>query len=102
MFDHVQLIYLIVITLLDVMLLALDDALGEIVERLEETGMMENTVLIYSSDNGGQALVGGASNYPLRGNKATYYEAGQSLCESLWKNTTPNNISSVRWYFHSI
>ena len=55
----------------------MDEAIGEIVNKLESTGMMNNTVIVYSSDNGGQALVGGASNYPLRGNKGTYYEAGE-------------------------
>jgi len=38
--------------------------------------MMKKTVIVFSTDNGGQALRGGASNYPLRGNKGTYYEAG--------------------------
>lgn len=56
---------------------AMDDAIGTIIRKLEESNMMQETVIVFSTDNGGQALSGGASNYPLRGNKGTYYEAGQ-------------------------
>ena len=36
------------------MLSSVDDGIGRIVEALEKAGMRENTILIFSSDNGGQ------------------------------------------------
>lgn len=54
----------------------MDSAIGSLVRKLTASNMMKKTVIVFSTDNGGQALRGGASNYPLRGNKGTYYEAG--------------------------
>ncbi|KAK0134425.1 Arylsulfatase I [Merluccius polli] len=57
------------------MLSCLDQGLGEVVQELRSAGLYQNTVLVYSSDNGGQPLSGG-SNWPLRGGKGTYWEGG--------------------------
>ncbi|CAL8254167.1 unnamed protein product [Lota lota] len=57
------------------MLSCLDQGLGEVVQELRSAGLYHNTVLVYSSDNGGQPLSGG-SNWPLRGGKGTYWEGG--------------------------
>ena len=57
------------------MITAMDDAMGGIVDKLVETGMYENTVFFYATDNGG--LVGaGGRNTPFRGQKATLWEGG--------------------------
>ena len=50
------------------MVTALDAALGRIVNTLEETKMMNNTLIVFTTDNGGNVLSGG-NNYPLRGGK---------------------------------
>ena len=44
----------------------LDDLIGNITQSLKKTGLYENTVFVFSSDNGGMssAQVG---NYPYRG-----------------------------------
>ena len=55
----------------------MDAAIGEIVSKLKSTEMDKNTLIVFTTDNGGQAFYG-ASNWPLRGNKATYYEAGRN------------------------
>jgi arylsulfatase A-like enzyme len=69
----------------------MDEGIGRIVQALEQEGIMENTVLVYSSDNGGQdswmntedqydgryppdPVLG--SNLPLRGWKTEVYEGG--------------------------
>ena len=56
----------------------LDDTVGLIVEYMksEESGhLWDNTLIIVSSDNGGDVTFG-ASNFPLRGSKATLWEGG--------------------------
>jgi len=56
----------------------LDDTIGAIVDYLksEESGnMWDNTILIVSSDNGGDVDYE-ASNFPLRGTKGTLFEGG--------------------------
>ncbi|MFZ2339780.1 MAG: arylsulfatase [Bacteroidales bacterium] len=63
------------------MVTQLDDYVGEIMEKLAELGLEENTIVIFASDNGPH-LEGGAdpdyfeSNGPLRGNKRDMYEGG--------------------------
>uniref|UniRef100_A0A7N8WMI7 Arylsulfatase I-like n=2 Tax=Mastacembelus armatus TaxID=205130 RepID=A0A7N8WMI7_9TELE len=57
------------------MLSCLDDGVGQVVQELKTSGLYQNSVMIYSSDNGGQSLSGGC-NWPLRGGKGTYWEGG--------------------------
>ena len=54
---------------------ALDWAVGELVDGLKDSGHYDNTVIIYTSDNGAQPGQGG-TNYPLRGWKTQLYEGG--------------------------
>ena len=56
------------------MLESIDDGIGKIAARLEKLGIAENTILIFSSDNGGETNV--TSNAPLRGGKSQLYEGG--------------------------
>lgn len=53
----------------------LDYNVGKVIQALEESGQFENTVIIFSSDNGGH-LPSGASNGDLRGGKQDMYEGG--------------------------
>lgn len=57
------------------MVTAMDKAIADVVRSYKKFGFWENTVLIFSSDNGGN-LKAGASNWPLRGAKGTLYEGG--------------------------
>ena len=54
------------------MLEEVDQGLGAIVHALNETGQSDNTLIIFTSDNGG----GLTPNGSLRGGKATLYEGG--------------------------
>lgn len=59
------------------MLSKVDDSVGSVVEALKKKSMLEDSVIIFSSDNGGPANGfdgNAASNYPLRGVKATPWE----------------------------
>lgn len=53
----------------------LDESLNNITNTLIETGMWNNTILIFSTDNGGRAGDGGY-NTPLRGQKKGLFEGG--------------------------
>ena len=53
----------------------LDDGIGKVVAALEDTGEADNTLVIFTSDNGGQLGVG-ANNGPLRAGKGDMYEGG--------------------------
>jgi arylsulfatase A-like enzyme len=63
------------------MITLLDDQVGEIVKKIEDLGLANNTLIIYTSDNGPH-LEGGAqpdyfeSNGPFRGYKRDLYEGG--------------------------
>ncbi|WP_430452273.1 sulfatase family protein [Rhodopirellula europaea] len=51
----------------------MDAAIGEMLDRLEAKQMLEDTIVVFFSDNGGS---GGADNSPLRGHKAQTWEGG--------------------------
>ncbi|MDP3459166.1 MAG: sulfatase-like hydrolase/transferase, partial [Hyphomonas sp.] len=59
------------------MLRALDRSVGQIVEKLEEEGLAENTIIVFSSDNGGPGYIDlPGINDPYRGWKLTLFEGG--------------------------
>jgi arylsulfatase A-like enzyme len=57
------------------MVTALDVAIGMVVESLQNKGMMNDTLIVFTSDNGGPVQAGG-NNWPLRGSKHSFYEGG--------------------------
>jgi arylsulfatase A-like enzyme len=58
------------------MLAAMDEAVGEVVDAIEKAGMRENTLFIFSSDNGGPQPGRVTDNGPYRAGKGTVYEGG--------------------------
>ena len=61
------------------MLKSVDDSVGRIVQKLAELHLTENTLVIFTSDNGGAVHFGkpaATSNYPLRNGKGSAYEGG--------------------------
>ncbi|MEM7599827.1 MAG: sulfatase [Verrucomicrobiota bacterium] len=53
---------------------SIDDAVGHVMGVLEEIGEKDNTLIVFTSDNGGLAR---ATNHePLRANKGSHYEGG--------------------------
>ena len=56
------------------MLESIDEGVGNIVATLKKLGIEKNTLIIFTSDNGGESKV--TSNAPLRAGKSTLYEGG--------------------------
>jgi len=57
------------------MVTCVDDQIGRIVAALDKRGLINNTLIAFSSDNGGP-LQSGATNGSLRAGKGTLYEGG--------------------------
>lgn len=53
----------------------LDDGIGKVTETLKENGFYENTIIVFTSDNGGH-LPSEVNNGPLRDGKQNLYEGG--------------------------
>jgi len=53
----------------------LDDGVGRVMAALREAGLQDNTLVVFTSDNGGD-LGPGANNGPWRSGKGTMYEGG--------------------------
>ncbi len=56
-----------------------DWAAGGLLYELKRLGLDENTIVIFTSDNGSEASGRGGSNDPLRGTKGETWEGGQRL-----------------------
>ena len=65
---------------------ALDDGIGNVTQALKDEGLYDNTILIFSSDNGGPTDGNEgtqSNNYPLRGGKNTLWEGGTRVASCL-------------------
>jgi arylsulfatase A len=67
----------------------IDHTTGVILDTLKELGIDEDTLVIFTSDNGSNARNGG-SNGPLRGNKGSTWEGGmREPCIARWPGKVP-------------
>ena len=86
----------------------IDWSVGEIMKTLEDLNIMENTVIIFTSDNGAPGNPKSASNAPLSGYKGTAMEGGNRVPMIVsWKGTLPegkisSGISSVMDFLPTI
>lgn len=58
------------------MTLALDRACGKVLDKLKELGLEENTIIVFSNDNGGPTDNNASINLPLSGTKSNHLEGG--------------------------
>ncbi|MBC3759211.1 sulfatase-like hydrolase/transferase [Hyunsoonleella sp. SJ7] len=86
------------------MVYAVDRGVKRIVEKLKETHQFDNTLIVFSSDNGGKTKAG-ANNFPLKEGKGSAYEGGFRVPTFLhWPNVVPAGkkftypISSLDFY----
>jgi arylsulfatase A-like enzyme len=86
------------------MVSAMDEAVGQVVAALEEKGLKQNTLILFSSDNGGPNPGKITTNGPLRAGKGTLYEGGIRVCAfASWPGRIPAGtikepIHMVDWY----
>lgn len=60
----------------------MDEGIGEVLAKLDELGLAENTLVIFTSDNGGHSY---SRNDPMRDFKATIWEGGTRVpCIVRW------------------
>ena len=68
----------------------LDESIGKIVSEIKKNGLAENTLIIFTSDNGGYVNYQGrhanqiSDNGPLRGQKSDVYEGGTRVQTIAW------------------
>lgn len=87
------------------MLSAVDEAIGQVVDALEKKGLRKNTLIVFSSDNGGPGPGRVTFNTPLRAGKGTTYEGGiRAAAFATWPGKIPRDetidepLHAVDWY----
>ncbi len=87
------------------MLAAMDEAVGQIVAAVEKAGVRENTLFVFSSDNGGPQPGVVTDNGKFRAGKGTLYEGGVRVAAfATWDghikpgSTVTEPLHIVDWY----
>ena len=87
------------------MLAAMDEAVGQIAAAIDTAGMRQNTLFVFSSDNGGPNPGQITDNGPLRAGKGTLYEGGTRVVAfATWDgviaagSTVKEPLHIVDWY----
>ncbi len=89
------------------MIESMDDAVGMVLKKLDELGLAENTIVCFTSDNGGVSSGDSfsTSNLPLRGGKGRQWEGGVRepfyiKAPSITKAGTTCDVpvSGIDWY----
>lgn len=76
---------------------SVDDSIGRIRQKLDELQIADQTVIVFTSDNGGLILNNVTSNLPLRAGKGSQYEGGVRvpLCIKWPGVTQPGSVCDV-------
>lgn len=84
------------------MIRALDRGVGQVLDALQANGLEENTLVIFTSDNGGAHYLGLAGlNAPFRGWKLTFFEGGVHVPYFMkWPQQLPAGLTYTRPVHH--
>ena len=77
----------------------LDDSVGEIKKTLEREGILDNTLIIFTSDNGGATYTRATNNSPYNGGKMSNFEGGTVVPMMMQWN---NKIKPQQNYSHIV
>eukprot|EP00957_Ditylum_brightwellii_P207239 15352104-Ditylum_brightwellii.AAC.1 len=87
----------------------MDDLFGDLMESIKEAGQWDNTIVLFTSDNGGAVFPNGQANqnYPLRGAKRSNFDGGVRVSQFLtggWveKNTPSGTGKASDTYMFSL
>jgi arylsulfatase A-like enzyme len=85
--DHCERVY-------GAMIVALDRSVGRLLRALDERNMTDNTIVIFTNDNGGPGYLGiRGLNDPLRGFKGTFFEGGIKVPMFIkWPSKIPSGL----------
>jgi N-acetylgalactosamine-6-sulfatase len=68
---------------------SMDRGIGRVLAKLDELNLRRNTLVVFTSDNGGHTY---SHNAPLRGAKATIWDGGTRVpCIARWPGVLPTN-----------
>ncbi|MCE9603702.1 MAG: sulfatase [Planctomycetia bacterium] len=75
-------------------IMEIDASVGRVLDAVREAGLEENTLVVFTSDNGGPQA---SSNVPLRGSKGSTLEGGMRVCTIAWwpKRIAPGTSSAA-------
>ncbi|XKL69126.1 hypothetical protein PGB90_006895 [Kerria lacca] len=85
---------------------ALDESVGKVIEALDSSQLLKNSVVLFISDNGGATVdplwkyENTASNWPLRGMKTSLYEGGVRGVAALWSPLLIHRNNVTEEIFH--
>lgn len=71
---------------------SMDEGIGEVLDCLDRLDLDDNTLVIFTSDNGGHTY---SDNGPLRGAKSSIWEGGVKVpCVARWPRVLPRGVIS--------
>ncbi|XP_052871938.1 arylsulfatase B-like [Anopheles cruzii] len=85
------------------MMSKLDDSVGEVYQSLEANGMLNNSIIVFLSDNGGvtQGMHSNTgSNYPFRGQKHSPWEGAVRTAALIWSPLIQQAQRVSKQWFH--
>lgn len=85
------------------MMSILDRGVGKVVTALKDTGMLEDTIILFYADNGAPSIgqhSNGGSNGPLRGQKDSPWEGASRGVAAIWSTALSQRQRVSNEYYH--